>query len=258
MGKSLGSDSVECVVQNQWLIQVQIEPKGDSSDEPLTLLVSPDVTVAELKAIIHERLGVHPKEQRLYDTDGVPLFFGRIASHDTARASSEQSVGIHWERVKLDPRLEALYEMTGYGNVNERDEITFKMLTPRLAKRCSSGHEWIFQGYNRDDGTAIMIEDCEKYACAICAWQHTPGEHTTCYINNGERIVLKPFVCECANFAFCTKCWTKDSGRNPREGDPHDFIESMAIQVGRRMAGTAAWFGGKGHMCGHPVIWVNP
>lgn len=244
---NLQRKAVTVLVQNEWLIRVKILSASSNDEKLLTVLLSPSCSVAELKSIIQQRLGIHPKEQRLsvLDTNEDntatrrPLLYGALG--DAFHQGEQQSLTLQLQQVPLDPRLEALFEMTGYGDVNERDEIMAKMITPREAQRCPGGHN--------------LILTLSLQPCAVCAWAHVPGTSSSFYSSNREIVERVPMECNECDFVMCTECWQKDTGRSTLANeDPYKCLERTALNVGDDMARTASWFGGKGHFCGHPHI----
>ena len=98
---------IDCVVQNGWLIRVKVvqEEEEQQSEQRnhdnVTLLVSPETTVSELKELLQERLGVEPKEQRIFCVDrDTPLFYGKILDRVGETEDSSTTHTVRLQRVR--------------------------------------------------------------------------------------------------------------------------------------------------------------
>ena len=280
--------ALDAVVQNGLLVRVHFV---DGDGQLFSVLLPSNTSVSEVKQLIETRLRIEAKEQRLAllvpskkgsgggdsagsSSSAIPIFHGPIINEPTSSTTTpEEGVTIALKRVPLDARLEALYRLTGYGDHWERDEITARMLTPRREKQCPAGHDLVpllpdqqrqaaaAPPGNSDSGVeaAMPFVDYQAFACAKCHWTHKPGS-TSIYTvpNTRERVTQEPMVCRSCRYALCKFCWVQDAGRPEFTTDPYELVQELALQVSKRMADTACWFGGRGHMCGLPVVNLGP
>lgn len=62
-----------------------------------------------------------------------------------------------------------------------------------------------------------------------------------------------PSIGENPSYVLCTSCYEADAGQK-MSSDPYKDLADLATTIARQHAAHAAWFGGWGHMCGHPSV----
>mmetsp|Transcript_40095 Transcript_40095/g.96809 ORF Transcript_40095/g.96809 Transcript_40095/m.96809 type:complete len:506 (-) Transcript_40095:328-1845(-) len=248
-----------------------------------TYYLTPGTTVTDLKQLIYRRHGIEPQNQRLGlvlggdggggneaedgggeggpgGGEGVrrrPIFYGRFLLDS---ATQRQSATVSVEDVPVDPTWQAFYDMTGYDDWKERDQITQSMYSGRRARHCPEGYP-------------LQVGRHTRLPCFKCGFVYDPESETRTQ-TNGEWHVLVPMVSEIFNvedrndvdvdsrndpppFVLCTSCYERDTDTpadlTTTTADPYRLILRLALDMGQSLTANSAGFGGRGHLCGHPT-----
>uniref|UniRef100_A0A6U2HPC0 Uncharacterized protein n=1 Tax=Pseudictyota dubia TaxID=2749911 RepID=A0A6U2HPC0_9STRA len=274
----LKAKAVDATVEAEWLVKIHIsiEPDGEENDgqrsgttaiETLSILQPPDVSVKDVRRYVRRTKNIPGKEQRLFlSGTGVPVIHGPIPPPDATGA-----VRLSLRRVRLDPRLEALYEMVGMDDVKERHEHMQLMMRPRPARGCYCGRDDSMVPLRVEGDAADTTAGDEAGAgarataggapeCAKCLFREVPGQTSRFGImapgGGYTWIELRLLACAECQFALCTSCHRNDDGW-AAPADPYAALEEKAVKLGRKMASIGCWFGGRGHLCGHPSVTVD-
>lgn len=253
----LRSQAIDAVVGSDWLVNLVVAlvdgagPNAQASQAAsdhvgskvvVRALQPPDIRVADVRRIIREGTGIPEEEQRLtLASTGEHVLHGKLPSPDT-----EGIVSLLLERASPDPRLAALFDMVRMSDAEERFELMATMMKSRRAGGCYCG--------GSDDWPMNVVRDSdegllESLCCARCFFRKRPGCVTTV---GGE--VKELLYCSDCGFSICSRCRHRADERWDPPEDPYEALAELAVGLGGKMAGFAAWFGGRGHFCGHPRV----
>mmetsp|Transcript_40096 Transcript_40096/g.96811 ORF Transcript_40096/g.96811 Transcript_40096/m.96811 type:complete len:507 (-) Transcript_40096:307-1827(-) len=246
-----------------------------------TYYLTPGTTVTDLKQLIYRRHGIEPQNQRLGlvlggdggggneaedgggeggpgGGEGVrrrPIFYGRFLLDS---ATQRQSATVSVEDVPVDPTWQAFYDMTGYDDWKERDQITQSMYSGRRARHCPEGYP-------------LRVGTHTRLPCVKCGFVYDPDSELV-RRRNGEWHAVVPMVSEIVNdedrnrdglgvgvgvdnhhdrtpFVLCNFCYDYDSD-TPADlttaADPYRLILRLAVDLGQRLTSSTARFSGWG------------
>lgn len=200
---------------SEWSLRTEIEADdgGDTdrvASPPIEALMAPGMPVCDAKALVARLRGFRPADQRLYTQRGAPLFAGAL------NASGGTSLDLKLRVIPLNSKVEALFDIVHMGNVNDRDSMMERLITPRNAKDCPC-----------EEGSLSFIEQAPSNAesCNFC--------HLVC------RSVHTCVIC---GFTLCPNCYESDTDGRDVAVFPHDDIQNIAYRLGHELAQAGADF----------------
>lgn len=176
-------------------------------------------TTANLKIALNRHWNVPEKEQWIYydDGSGDKVYYGSVDEN----LSNE--IALRMEQIPMKPQWEALFDLVGLGDWQERDEIADKLASNRKPRHCYRGHK--------------LTATATDKKCVSC--------HRACFRQNCPRRTHGWVCSSCidTSFALCPFCYNYDKrsayAQLALEECPLVALQKIATDVGSNIVWKA-------------------